>query len=187
MLDLPTLVVSTLARFVGVANRRGTVVRVSDAESCQQGSPAPRRLGGTVVWLLGRASLRGHQAIQERLASHGIRKWHYAVLATLAEFGPATQAEIGRRLGIDRSDMVAILNDLGQEGYVNRAPDPTDRRRNRVTLTASGSTALSQFDKCVIETDDSLLGPLSAAEREQLTRLLERIVYAPSPPATPPS
>ncbi|MFB9909561.1 MarR family winged helix-turn-helix transcriptional regulator [Allokutzneria oryzae] len=151
---------------------------MAKAEPCAQPDPANNRLGNTVVWLLGRASLRASQSLHERLAGHGIRKWHYAVLAVVAEAGPITQAEIVRRLGIDRGDLVGVLNDLGDAGYVRRAPDPANRRRNQVTLTPEGAAALRRFDACVVETDDSLLGVLSAAEREQLTRLLERVVHA---------
>lgn len=151
-------------------------MRASDP--CPQTAPTPHRLSGTVVWLLGRASLRAHQALQERFAEHGIRKWHYAVLAALVEGGPATQADIGRRLGLDRSDLVGVLNDIEAAGYVHRAPDPANRRRNLVTLTETGRTALTGFDACVDATDDELLAPLSAAERAQLTSLLGRVVYA---------
>jgi DNA-binding MarR family transcriptional regulator len=162
----------------------GTVVRVSGSER-QRENPAPHRLSGTVTWLLGRASQRGHHLVQERLAAHGVRKWHYAVLLTLAEFGPAAQAEIGRRLGVDRSDMVAILNDLEGDGYVSRAPDPADRRRNSVELTLAGSEALTHFDRLVVAADDSLLGSLSPVEREQLTALLKRVVLPPEQGSAP--
>jgi len=128
-----------------------------------------------VVWLLGRASLRGQQLAYQLLAGAGVRKWHHAVLAALAEFGPAAQADIGRRLGVDRSDMVAILNDLERAGYVSRVPDPSDKRRNSVSLTAGGQTALDRFDRLIAQADAALLEPLSLAEREQLVSLLERV------------
>jgi MarR family transcriptional regulator, lower aerobic nicotinate degradation pathway regulator len=156
------------------------VERVPD--SVPERSPAPHRLSGTLVWLLGGASQRAHQLMQERLAAHGVRKWHYAVLAALAEFGPSAQADMGRRLGVDRSDMVAILNDLEADGYVSRAPDPTDRRRNSVTLTPPGRAILARFDQLVIDADDALLKSLAPAEREQLVTLLERIMTTPSRP-----
>jgi DNA-binding MarR family transcriptional regulator len=123
--------------------------------------------------------------MQERLAAHGVRKWHYAVLATLAEFGPAAQADIGRRLGVDRSDMVALLNDLQAEGYISRAPDPTDRRRNSVVLTPAGRTVLDRFDRLVIEADDTLLRSLSPGERDHLATLLERILHDHGTPPEP--
>jgi MarR family transcriptional regulator, lower aerobic nicotinate degradation pathway regulator len=150
-------------------------------DPCSSTPPTPHRLSGTTVWLLGRASLRAHQALQERFAEHGIRKWHYAVLAAVEEGGPATQAEIGRRLDLDRSDLVGVLNDLEAARYVHRAPDPANRRRNRVTLTEAGRAALAEFDTYVVATDDELLASLSPAERAQLVGLLERLVYSGLP------
>ncbi|HEY0499212.1 MAG TPA: MarR family winged helix-turn-helix transcriptional regulator [Kutzneria sp.] len=135
----------------------------------------PHRLSGTVLWLLGRASQRGHQYAQERLAAAGIRKWHYAVLAALAEYGEQSQADIGRRLGLDRSDVVAVLNDLQGDGYVTREPDPADRRRNIVTISAAGRRALDGFDLLIAEADNHLLAELSVADRTQLVALLQRI------------
>jgi DNA-binding MarR family transcriptional regulator len=137
----------------------------------------PHRLSGTVVWLLGRAAQRGHQLAQERLAAAGIRKWHYGVLAALAEFGQQSQADIGRRLGLDRSDMVAVLNDLQADGYVGREPDPADRRRNIVTISDSGREALAGFDRLIAEADGHLLADLSVTDRAQLVALLERIAH----------
>jgi DNA-binding MarR family transcriptional regulator len=99
-------------------------VAVPGAKPRQPEALAPHRLRGTVVWLLGRVALRGHQLAYQLLDGAGLRKSHYAVLAALAEFGPAAQADIGRRLGVDRSDMVAVLNDLERAGYVTRACGP---------------------------------------------------------------
>jgi DNA-binding MarR family transcriptional regulator len=62
-------------------------------------------------------------------------------MTALDEAGPASQADLGRRTTIDRSDMVATLNELGDLGLLDRAPDPTDRRRNLVSLTPAGRSA----------------------------------------------
>jgi DNA-binding MarR family transcriptional regulator len=137
----------------------------------------PHRLSGTVIWLLGRAAQRGHAVVQERLAAAGIRKWHYAVLSAVADFGQQSQADIGRRLGLDRSDMVAVLNDLQGDGYVTREPDPADRRRNIVTISEAGRTALDGFDRLIAEADDRLLADVSAADRARLIALLARIAH----------
>lgn len=109
-----------------------------------------------------------------------MRRGFYGVLATLEEFGPGAQAEIGRRLGIDPSDMVAILNDLERAGYVSRERDPDDRRRNSVTMTAAGAETLVRFDAAIADAQDEMLGSLSAAERDQLLTLLKRLA-APAP------
>jgi DNA-binding MarR family transcriptional regulator len=138
---------------------------------------APHRLSGTVVWLLGRASQRAHALARERLAAAGIGKWHYGVLATLTEHGRQSQADIGRRLHLDRSDVVAVLNDLQADGYVTRETDPADRRRNIVTISDAGRTALAGFDRLIAEADDLLLAEVPAAERVHLVALLERIAH----------
>src|ERR671928_478678 len=52
----------------------------------------------------------------------------YAVLAALEEAGPMSQADLGRRVWIDRSDLHAIINELESEGLVARVRDERDRR-----------------------------------------------------------
>jgi MarR family transcriptional regulator, lower aerobic nicotinate degradation pathway regulator len=156
---------------------------ISD-ESCEHDeSRAPRRLRGTAFWLLGRASRTAQQLTQERLAEAGMRRGYYGVLATLDEFGPAAQAEIGRRLGIDPSDMVAILGDLENEGYISRDRDPSDRRRNSVLLTGAGRAALSRFDGAIAAAQDAALAAFSSDDRETLVGLLERLVETSGRPA----
>ncbi len=123
---------------------------------------------------------------QQSLFEAGMRRGFYGVLATLEEFGPGAQAEIGRRLGIDPSDMVAILNDLERAGYVSRERDPDDRRRNSVSMTAAGAEALVRFDAAIADVQDEMLSSLSAADRDQLLTLLKRLA-APAPAPQPTS
>jgi DNA-binding MarR family transcriptional regulator len=133
---------------------------------------SPRRLTQLPSWLLSEAARRGHQLVSEGFAQEGVRKAHFTVLVALDEHGPASQAELGRRLWIDRSDMVAVLNELEQAGYVERARDEHDRRRNVVRLTAAGSRALERLNVRADAAQDALLAALSAEERRELERLL---------------
>lgn len=136
----------------------------------------PYGLRGTVFWLLNNASRVAQQLTQPRLSETGMRRGHHGILSTLHEFGPAAQADIGRRLGLDPSDMVAILNDLESLGYVKRERDPSDRRRNTVTLTPSGLTTLGRFDAAIEAAQDAVLAAFSPADRDTLIELLERLV-----------
>jgi DNA-binding MarR family transcriptional regulator len=97
------------------------------------------------------------------------------MLAALEDLGPASQATVGRRAEMDRSDVVAALNELEAEDLIERAPDPDDRRLKIVTITASGRRRLKKLDEVVGSVQDELLAPLSAAERAELIRLLCRI------------
>jgi MarR family transcriptional regulator, lower aerobic nicotinate degradation pathway regulator len=127
-------------------------------------------------WLLNQAALPANRLVAEALAGAGARRYHYALLAALAEAGPASQADLSRRTTIDRSDMVATVTELAERGLVERAPDPRDRRRNVVTLTAAGRRHLRRLDTLVARAQDGLLAPLSPAERRQLVDLLTRVV-----------
>jgi MarR family transcriptional regulator, lower aerobic nicotinate degradation pathway regulator len=136
------------------------------------------RLRGRVAWLVGRASLHAQRLIQERFASHDLRKQHYGVLASLADLGPASQGPLADRLCLDRSDLVTFLDELEGRGLVARTADASDRRRKIVQLTPAGASLLAGLDDLVFAADDELLADLTPDERETLVKLLQRILPA---------
>lgn len=140
------------------------------------GDHPPIRLRTTPSWLISHTATHALRLVGDGFAALGARRYHYALLAALAEFGPASQASLGRRCGVDGSDVVAAVNELVTAGLVVRAPDPADRRRNIITLTEEGVTRLRKFDISAAHAQEELLAPLSAAERAQLTLLLGRLV-----------
>ncbi|MFI9051595.1 MarR family winged helix-turn-helix transcriptional regulator [Streptomyces sp. NPDC053427] len=136
---------------------------------------APSRIRALPSWLLGRAAARGHRMVADALAAEGMRMMHHAVLSAVAELGPVSQAELGRTLSIDPKDMVAIVNDLQKDGLVTRAPDPKDRRKNAIEISAEGERRLRRTQKLGDEANAELTAALTPAEREQLVALLTRI------------
>lgn len=137
---------------------------------------SPAGLRTTPSWLLNQAASHAARLIGEGFAAHDLRGYHYRLLAALAEDGPASQADLGRRCGIDRSDVVAAINDLAGRGLVVRAPDPADRRRNVISLTDAGADEARRMGQTVDRVQRDLLAPLSTSEGEQLTRLLTRLL-----------
>ncbi|WP_202880586.1 MarR family winged helix-turn-helix transcriptional regulator [Kribbella amoyensis] len=137
---------------------------------------APSVLKETPSWLLTQSAMHAHRIISEAFAAGGARGYHFRLLATLAEFGPASQASLGRRTGIDRSDVVAAINELAAAGFVDRSPDPEDGRRNIITLTTAGKRQQKRLAELVRKAQDELFAPLSAAERDQLSRLLGKVL-----------
>ncbi|MFI0350214.1 MarR family winged helix-turn-helix transcriptional regulator [Actinomadura sp. 9N407] len=139
-------------------------------------SKTPGRLRRRASRLLSQLTVRSDRLINDGLARADARKWHYAVLASLQEHGPGSQATLSRRTGIYRSDMVGVLNELAERDFVERTPDPDDRRRNIITISARGRRHLHRLDKVLDDLHDELLAPLSPAERDQLVRLLTRLL-----------
>lgn len=137
---------------------------------------SPARVRTKASWLLNQAAMPANRLLADALATAGARRHHYVLLAALDEVGPTSQAELSRRTTIDRSDIVAAVNELADRGLVERTPDPADRRRNVVTLTTAGRRQLRSLDELLAEVQDDLLAPLSPSERQQLVDLLTRVV-----------
>lgn len=134
------------------------------------------RLAPRPSWLLGRAAARSHQLVAEGFAAEGVRGYHFRILAALDQFGPSSQADVGRHTGIDRSDVAATVNDLAARSFVVRAPDPSDGRRNVVSITRAGRAALERLDRVVDGIQAELLAPLTEREQASLLRLLQKLV-----------
>ena len=134
------------------------------------------RLLDMPTWLITRAYAHSHRLLADGFAAADSRGYHYRLLAALEEFGPASQADLGRRTGIDRSDVVAALNELAGRGFIKRSPDPDDARRNVITITPAGTRQLRRLEKVLAGVQEQLLAPLSAADRTKFVRLLTRLL-----------
>ncbi|MEW1913014.1 MarR family transcriptional regulator [Kitasatospora sp. NPDC085895] len=127
------------------------------------------------TYLLSRTGKAARTRLAERLARRGLRLWHLAVLAALADFGPHAQRDLSVRLSVDPSDIAKVVDELAAAGWVDRSRDPADRRRIRVTVTDPGRTALRELQAEAEAVQAELLAPLSAAERTRLHGLLRRL------------
>ncbi|MGV9667058.1 MarR family winged helix-turn-helix transcriptional regulator [Nocardia niigatensis] len=137
---------------------------------------ASGRLRALPTRLIGQVALIANRCTEKALEQTGSRRYHYALLATLDEQGPLSQAEAGRRTGIDRSDVVAAVNDLADRGLLHRTPDPADRRRNTLTLTPAGRAHLADLDERLEAAQRQLLPGFTAAERANFVLTLNRIL-----------
>lgn len=137
---------------------------------------APGRLRGKPSWLINKVSARAHRLVKEAMAAADGRAYHFAILATVEEFGPSSQVQIGQRSGIDQSDMHAMVAELVKQGYVERAPDPTDRRLKLITLTDAGRRRLDELDVALNAVQDNVFNALSTTDRDRLTELLTRVL-----------
>jgi len=116
-----------------------------------------------------------------------LRPRQLIALNLLAERGPMTQAAMGAALSLDPSNVVGLLNELEERGFVARRRDPADRRRHIVELSEVGSGELAHtYDRLEL-VEDELFKGLTAAERATLHTLLARAVDALAPTSCEPS
>jgi DNA-binding MarR family transcriptional regulator len=144
---------------------------------------AANRIDRTLTWLLSRANARAQSIRIEAFAAAGSTGYLSRLLASLADEGPASQADLSRRTGIDPSDIVAAINDLEFGKLVTRRRDPRDARRHVIELTRAGRVELARLDVVVAAIQDRFLAPLSEAERRQLSRILTKLAADKDPAA----
>ena len=143
-----------------------------------QPSRTPARIRDRPTWLISRAYARSSALLAAGFESrgNGLRGYHYRLLAALEQWGPASQADLGRDTGIDRSDVTAALAELETRQLVERKVDPDHKRRKIVTITPQGIKVLQELDAAVDETQDALLAPLTEAQRRQFITLMSRLL-----------
>jgi len=135
----------------------------------------PQVMLATATYLVGRLSVDGRRRAVAAVTSAGLRLNSYAVLACLHEFGSSSQRDLSERLGLDPSDVVAVLDELESHGYVSRTRCTEDRRRYDVSITASGTRVRKAAARALEAAQDGFLAGLDPAEREQLITLLRRM------------
>lgn len=112
----------------------------------------------------------------------------YHLLSAAAHEQPRTQQDLGRRVGVDRSVMTYLVDDLVTSGYVERVPDPADRRVRRVVITDAGRARLAAIEERLERVDQHVLRDLTAHQRATLCELLRQVaVSAPGGIAGEPS
>ncbi|MFZ5993200.1 MAG: MarR family winged helix-turn-helix transcriptional regulator [Deinococcota bacterium] len=138
--------------------------------------PLPAELLPYLGFVLSKATASLQGWVNAELAGLRLDFKQVGFLALLYLQGPQSQIELGRKLRIDRTTVVGMVDDLEAKGYLERQPDPHDRRAYRLVLTPSGRRAIEQAEKIVLRTQEEFLSPLKPGERETLLALLRRLI-----------
>src|ERR671915_22735 len=129
-------------------------------------------------YLLGRAHLE-HRAIAENaLQPVGLSGKGFGALILLVQNGPLSQQRLGERQGVDRTTMVAVVDELESSGYVERRRDPRDRRAYSLHATAEGRRVMRRAAEATRRAEEEFLGPLPATDRRRLKQLLRTLVQS---------
>jgi MarR family transcriptional regulator for hemolysin len=134
-------------------------------------APAEQTFG----WALG-VLLRAYQeAVVSVLGDvpHGPRG--YQTLATVVHGDQPNQLALATYLGIDRTVMTYLIDDLVDAGLVERRLDPADRRKRKIVATAHGIATFEDLRRRVGEAEDALFAALHPAERDMLRSLVRRV------------
>lgn len=113
------------------------------------------------------------------LEPYGVQPKELGVLSVIAADGAErSQNELASAVGMDRTTMVAVIDELEHRGLVERHRSLRDRRRNVVTLTDAGSACLRDAERARAEAEDTYLAPLDADAARVLTESLRTLHHA---------
>lgn len=129
------------------------------------------QLLGPLLDLLAR---RLRSAAEAELSAFDLRPRHVIGLTLLRDFGEHSQAGLAATLGIDPTNVVALLNELESAGLVERRRSPEDRRRHTVVLTPAGEKRLAEIECVLARLEHELFAALDSDEQTTLHRLLQR-------------
>jgi DNA-binding MarR family transcriptional regulator len=135
-------------------------------------------MGERISFLLYRNAITASALADEMLRPLGLTARAVGILTMVTEREPMTQRSLGASIGVDRSTMVVLLDDLEKKGFIARVRHPGDRRAFLIEPTDAGRSAqrraLDLLDQC----ESRYLGVLSEREQSQLRKLLARL-YRP--------
>jgi DNA-binding MarR family transcriptional regulator len=106
---------------------------------------------------------------------------HLVALSYVRDHDVCPQHELAEAFCMDANNVVLLLNELEDLGYVTRRRDPSDRRRHLVDLTPAGQAGLSAAERSQETIEDDVLQALDAEERATLWRLLARALRGAEP------
>ena len=129
----------------------------------------------TIGFLLHDTARLMRRDFERRSKGTGLTRAQWAVLAHLARSEGSSQAALADILDIEPITLVRLLDRLEDAGWVERRPDPDDRRVRRLFLTETARPLMEQFEQLASETREASLAGLTPEERQQLVDLLMRV------------
>jgi DNA-binding MarR family transcriptional regulator len=116
-------------------------------------------------------------AEQPVLTSHGLTMWAYIVLSALDQSAIRTQAALAESIGADKTRIIPVLDELQQRGYIERVPDPDDRRARLLEITERGRSIKNAAQADIQRGEEQWLARLSAGDRTVFLRVLQQLTF----------
>src|SRR5262245_17790072 len=132
-------------------------------------------LAGSATFLLSKVGFEASQRFRSMLEPLGLEPRQFALLRHVADAEGQTQQALGDTLGIPKSRMVALIDDLEERGLVERRMRPDDRRARALHVTAQGGRCLTEAMEIAAEHEALVRQRLSPHDHRELVRILQRL------------
>lgn len=136
----------------------------------------PAELLASPSFQLERLRRRTREFVEKALAKEGFNLREFWILTCLAESDAASQSYLGEILGVDRSDMVRLVDSLEERSLAKRIKDPQDRRRQIISITKKGQKAYQALQPIVHAAEDEALDDSTSKQLKHLRKLAKSII-----------
>ena len=117
-------------------------------------------------------------AMAESLEGEDLTPLQYGVLAYVWGEPDVDQIGLAARVGIDRTNVSLLVDQLEAKGLLVRRVSETDRRVRQLRLTSRGEVVHKRISPIARRAQDKLLSALGATERDAFMRMLVRVIDA---------
>jgi DNA-binding MarR family transcriptional regulator len=135
----------------------------------------PEELAEFTGFLLNWLGTRSRRAFVSALEPLGFHPREYGVMHVVGARPGITQEELAAQSNVDRTSIVALLDQLEERGVAERRVHPKDRRKRCIFLTEEGARTLEKLRAIALDVGEEMFAPLNAREREQLSALLRKL------------
>lgn len=148
------------------------------------GTPAPEVSYGLLPQIIGYHLRRTQVAIFQHFsrtvgAEENITPGLFGMLHVIAVNPGLGQSRLAEAMGVDRSTIVKVVDQLEARGLIVREPSPVDKRSYCLGLTGRGRAAMKRLESLVVQHEDEFSKVLTADERQFLIQLLLRLHSQP--------
>jgi DNA-binding MarR family transcriptional regulator len=119
--------------------------------------------------------MRMHRLFDRRMARMGASMARTKVLMYVDREGAARAVDMAELFGVAPRTITEALDGLERDRLIRRDPDPDDRRAKRISITDEGKRAIAATEPLRLMLIERIFGPLSAADREQLLAILDKL------------
>lgn len=136
------------------------------------------RLGSFLGFRLRRVQNQLSRDFSSKTRDWGLRAGMFSALEIIASNPGVSQATLSEEVGLDKSAIVPLVDDLEKRGWVTRTRSTTDRRRNHLDITDEGKAELDRLFQHLSVTEEAGLATLDDDERAIISRALDKVYHA---------
>ena len=115
----------------------------------------------------------GYDAVKRET---GLIRGEYLLLLCLSHQKISTAQDVARMTRRPRNTISRAVHRMLDEGYIDRAPDPSDGRQSKLTLTAKGRAMQTRIEQILSEREEEVVAPLSADDHASFDAILQKLV-----------